>query len=88
MLNYIENQTKVTPGESEDTPEITVSKINGARSEIKTPGEDVLAIKTIKMGENKLLQAIKILFNACLSEGTTPSECNTFQYVYIKWRTQ
>lgn len=67
-------KTFITKPSVRRLPEITTSEINTALCEMRSPGEDGIVIESIKMGENKLLQAVKILFNKCLSTGATPSE--------------
>lgn len=39
----------------------------------KSPGDGEVVIETIKLGENKIIQALAKLFTECLYQGTTPS---------------
>lgn len=64
---------------SEEIPEITVHEIQKSIFEMKnnkSPGEDEVVVEALKLGGEKLLQSIKVLFNECLIQGKTPQQWN------------
>lgn len=67
-------------------PNISIAEIENALAEMKnnkSPGDDGIAIESIKQGGNTLLHAIKTLFNTCLEEGVIPSKWNNASTVVL-----
>lgn len=70
---------KVCNQGSEEIPEITTSEIEMALREMKknkAPGEDGIVIESIKAGGEKLINALKVLFNKCLEHEQIPTSWN------------
>ena len=56
-------------------PDITVEEVKAAVTEMKnrkSPGEDGVSIKAIKLGGDTLVSAITALFNKCLESEKIP----------------
>lgn len=71
---------------SEDLEEINDDEIISALKDMKSnkaPGEDEMVIESIKMGGQDIINALKTLFNKCLSEGTIPSQWESAQIIII-----
>lgn len=71
------NIPKIQNQGSEELPEITMAELSDALCEMKnnkTAGEDDIEIEAVKHGSTTLHRTICKLFNACLINGTTPSQ--------------
>lgn len=71
------NIPKVLNQGSEDLPDVTVAEIKKALLQMKnnkSPGDDGIVAEAIKLGGEKLIQMLTILFTECLERGTTPSQ--------------